>query len=376
MKKNTLFILIAVITVLIIVSVLVNTNSVSTRNENQRAGLKLFPNLYDRINDIANIELSNNSGTIVIVKTSQENNDITNVWQVKSNDNYPGNVVQIRTLLIELAELEIVEAKTKKEKNYSLLGVQGLTKNTENKVLTNSQGSLITLTAGSEKIVSIIIGNKKSGHPPRSSGIKSLNYVRLDKDDQVWLVAGKLNIPDSKEFMNTEITNIPVARIQKVEIKHPKGSVVTISKKSKTDNEFSLKQLKKNKTLSNPGILNEIASVLTNLRFDDVSNKTMIGKFKNPIKVKFIMFNGLTINLNLEKSDDKFYLWLDAMNSKPFSISLKQEDVEDKNKAPDAKQEAIMINKQRSRWLYSIPAYKGELLIKRLKDLVKTKAKK
>ncbi len=369
MKKNTVFILIAVILVLVVVSVLVSSNS--NRSEDQTAGLKLLPGLYNQLNDVTNIEISNTSGKVVITK-SNEAEGVTSTWTVTSSSNYLGNVTQIRKTLIELAELEKVEAKTKKEKNYLKLGVSS---HVEGKPVTG-QTAYITINAGAKKLASLIIGNKKSGHTSRARGIKNLNYVRLSDDAQVWLAAGKLTIPPLKNYMNTEITKIPVARIQKVSIKHPKAPAITISKKSKTDKEFVLKQLKKNKELSSPGILNTIASSLSNLNFDEVSTKSGDAKFKNPIKVEFVTFNGLTINMNIVHAENKYYAWIDAINTKPLAaVSLKQKDVEnkDKDKTPDAKQEATDINKNHSRWMYVIPSYIAEPLIKQLKDLVKAK---
>lgn len=368
MKKNTLSILIVVTVVLIAASVFISSSSDSNRSEDQSTGQKIVPSLYERLNDISNIEITTGTGKIVINK-SDDSGNINNNWIIKSKDNYPGNIVQIRKTLIQLAELEKVDAKTKKQKNYSRLGVQALT---DGKLAADSTSSQIVIKARDETVVSIIIGNTKAGHSSQSTGLKKLNYVRLSDDEQVWLVAGNLNLPPLKNFMNTEVLNIPSTRIQKINISHPKGSNVTITKKSKTDKAFILKQLKKNKELSSPGILNSLASALANLNFDDVTTKNNDKKFKNPITLEFVTFNGLSINMNVVQADNKYYLWLDAKSSKPATISLKQEDVENKAKVPDAKQEAIDINKTHSRWLYTIADYKGQLLSKKLKDLVKS----
>ncbi|MFV2061124.1 MAG: DUF4340 domain-containing protein [Gammaproteobacteria bacterium] len=372
MKKNTVLILIAIIAILITVSVLLSSNFDSNRSDDQSAGQKFIPKLYDKLNDVSSIEITNASGKVVIVKSS-EADGLSNIWKIKSKDNYPGDVTQIRKTLIEIAELEKVEAKTKKEKNYSKLGVQSFDE--ASKVVTG-QSSYITVSAGSETLASVIMGNKKSGHTSRARGIKNLNYARFADDAQVWLVAGNLTLPAFNNFMDTELTKIPVARIKAVEISHPKGSAITISKKSKTDKDFVLKQLPKNKELSDPGILNTIASALSNLSFDDVSNKSSDDKFNNPVKVQFVAFNGLTINMNVVNADNKYYLWLDAKSTKPLFNSLKKEDVENKDKSPDAKQEATDINKKHSRWLYTIPTYSGQILTKQLTDLIKAKTPK
>jgi len=364
MKKNTILILISVIVVLIIISIVISSNSTSSRSEAQSAGQKLLPKLYDRLNDVTKIEINKSTGTVVIEK-------LESAWVVKSKDNYPANVTQVRNTLVALAELEKVESKTKKEKNYSKLGVQSLA---TNKTITG-QTAYINISAQSEKLASVIIGNQKSGHPPtRALGIKNLNYVRLATDVQVWLAAGNLNLPALKNYMNTELTKIPVARIQQVTITQPKGATIKISKASKTDKEFTLKQLRKSKELSAPGILNSIASSLSNLNFEDVMLKNNDTKFNKPIKTQFKAFNGLTIDLNLVKADSKYYLWFAAKTTDAVAISLEKEDIESKADAPDAKQEASDINKNFSRWLFTIPSYQGESLTKQLKDLLKPKA--
>ncbi|MFV1982221.1 MAG: hypothetical protein ACC657_01675, partial [Thiohalomonadales bacterium] len=123
MKKNTLSILLIIIAILVTISIYITNNSESNRSEDQSTGQKILPKLYDQLNDVTSIKITNSTGNIIINKS--DNADIG--WTVKTKDNYPGNVVQIRKTLIDLAELEKVEAKTKKDKNYAKLGVQALT---------------------------------------------------------------------------------------------------------------------------------------------------------------------------------------------------------------------------------------------------------
>ncbi len=369
MKKNTLSLLIVTVAVLSAAAVFISANSDSSRSEDQSVGKKLLPLLSKRINDISSIEIINNSGKTLITKSTE----LGAGWIINSKDRYPAKLSQIRKTLIDFSELKKVEAKTKKQKNYSILGVQDVS---DTSGTVKSRNSLLTLKVNAENIVSIIIGNNKSGQNARSfsaGGAQSLSYVRLNNDKQVWLVSGNANLPDVKNFMDTELTNIPVAQIQAVRITHPKGAVVNIIKKDKSDKEFTLKQLAKNKELVSPGILTAVASALTNFNFDDVSAKTNDKKFENPVNVEFTTFEGLTVKLNLVVADDKNYLWLDAVNAVPATLSLKQTDVESKGNTPDSKQQAIDINKKHSHWLYVIPAHKAELLTKQIKDLIKDK---
>jgi len=366
MKKNTLLILVAFIAVLIIGSIFISSSSDSNRSEDESKGQFLVPGLYDRINDVTSIEIISSSGNLVIRKSDKD-------WIVISKDNYPANVTQIRNSLVALAELEKVEAKTKKEKNYIKLGVQDPSNDA---VTLGSQSRVINLKAKKKNIASIIIGNKKSGHTAAARGIKQLNYARLIDDKQVWLIAGNLKPSTSNDFMNTEITNIAADRIQQINISHVKGSTVTISKNSKTDKEFTLKQLPKKKELASPGILTAVAASLANLKFDDVAaqnNAESFTKIKNPVKVEFKTFNGLTIKMKIAKLEDKYYLWLDSTSSAPATVSLKQSDVENKSTAPDAELESTQLNKKHQNWLYTIPSYKAESLTKQLSDLIKSK---
>jgi hypothetical protein len=371
-NKNILVILTVAIVALVAVSIYISSNSQSTRSEHQSAGQKVLPNLYDRLNDVTSIEITTGAGTLIIFRSDKIVKDSNN-WIIKSKGNYPGNIIQIRKTLIELAELKKVEAKTKKEKNYSKLGVQSVK---TSDVSTANQSYKIVITADAEQLASIIIGNKKLGHTSRAIGSKSLHYARISDDAQVWLVAGNIQIPALNKYMNTELSNIAATRVQTIKITHPDSKTITISKKSKTDTEFTLKQLKKNKELSSPGILTSIASGLSNLNFEDVSSKSNDPKFEKPTKVEFTLFNGLAINLNMVKADNKAYLWLDAVNTNSVTVSLKQEDVESKEKTPDAKQEATDINKNHSRWLYTIQLSKAESLMKQLSELTKPKEKK
>ncbi|VAW96316.1 hypothetical protein MNBD_GAMMA22-1291 [hydrothermal vent metagenome] len=359
MKKNSVVILIAIIAVLTSVSLYISSNSSSNRSEDVAIGQKMLPTLFGKLNDINSFEISNSSGTMLITKSDAG-------WVIPSKDNYPANVTQIRKNLMELANLEKVEAKTKKEKNYSKLGVQ-------TNIAANSK---ITLKTATGILATIIIGNKKSGHTASAGGLKSLYYARLQDDAQAWLTSGSITIPLLKNYMSTELSNIAASRIKSVEIKPAKGSRITIHKKTKTDTNYSLKQLKKNKELANPNDLNQIASVLANFKFDDVTLKKASDKTKKPLSVKYSLFNGLEITLTITQANSKFYLQMAAEAATATSpVSLKKADVENQAIVPDAKQEAAEINKKHAQWLYKIPNNKGEILLKSLNDLVKTKAK-
>ncbi len=365
MKKNSLVILIAIIAVLITVSAYINSNSSNRSSAGVASGQKMLPDLYDKLNTVTRFEITDATGTMLITKSTKTGSTDA-VWVIPSKDNYPANLTQIRKTLIELANLSKVEAKTKKEKNYAKLGVQA----------TIAGNTKIELKTATNTLATIIIGNRKSGHSPSAGGIKSLYYVRLLDDAQVWLVSGNLSIPVLKKYMLTELSNIPATRVKTVEIKHKKGSRITISKKAKTDTAYTLKQLKKNKTLANPNDLNQIASSLANFNFDDVALKKDTSKFKKPVHVKFSLFNGLEIDLNVAQDAGQYFTWMAATASTAATpVSLKKEDVENKVAAPDAKLEAAEFNKKHANWLYTIPANKGAMLVKTLKDLVKVKAK-
>jgi len=370
MKKNTLVILSVAVVALVSVSAYISSTSKSERSEDQSSGQKILPNLYERLNDVTSIEITAGAGLIVIERAQQVDKDKNN-WNIKSKSNYPGNVTQIRNTLIQLAELTKAEAKTRKETNYSMLGVQAIS---DSNVRAGQSSTKIVIKADAENLASIIIGNKKSGHTSQAVGIKQLHYARLSDDAQVWLVAGNIQIPVLNKFMDTELTNIAATRVQSIKITHPNAKPITISKNTKSDTEFTLKQLKKNKELSSPGILTSIASGLSNFNFEDVTSKYKDAKFDSPIKVEFTLFNGLAINLNIVHAETS-YLWFSAVNTKATPVSLKQEDIENKDKAPDAKQEAIEINKKYSRWLYTIPTHKAASLTKQLSELTKAKEK-
>lgn len=359
MKKNTLTILFVFIIILIVLSAILNSGS--KRNEDSRAGSVFLATLYEKINDINKINIVRASGNIEIVKTDKH-------WVLPAKENYPANLTQIRKILLNLAQLKIIEAKTKKEKNYEKLGVQ---KNKRDSKPVNVQSTIITLSTNTETLINIIIGNKKPGHTP---GGKNLYYVRLSNNNQVWLVSGNINLPENNDFMNTELLNIESSRIQSIIINHPKSPQVNISKKAQSDTEFMLTSLTENKQL-NPGALNSIASVISNLNFSDVTVMTNSDKSNKHTTATFTLFNGLAVNINVRKDNAKYYLWIEASSTIPMSTSLKQKDVENTSKQANAKDEAATINSMHKNWLYNIPENIGETLTKQIKDLVKPKAK-
>ena len=81
---------------------------------------KVFPDLADKINDIAIIRVKNASGETIVKKSDKG-------WGLESRGGYPVEFEKVKEALMSLADLSALETKTSKPDMYTRLGVEDIT---------------------------------------------------------------------------------------------------------------------------------------------------------------------------------------------------------------------------------------------------------
>ena len=81
------------------------------------AGERVFPDLTAALGEVAEIRISRGDGSRTTLRKSPAG------WTVVER-NYPADPARVRELALALADLEIIERKTREPANYSKLGVE------------------------------------------------------------------------------------------------------------------------------------------------------------------------------------------------------------------------------------------------------------
>ncbi|MGH6660272.1 MAG: DUF4340 domain-containing protein [Rhodospirillales bacterium] len=313
------------------------------------AGEIVFPGLIDRVNDVASMVVELPGGRIAIEHGK-------NGWTVKENDDYPARAVKVRQVILALAQLKLLEPKTRSKDKLSKLELQ-------DPDVKGAQSKRVKLFDGAGKpVADVILGRRRQTLPGTTLGGV---YLRRPGDAQTWLAAGGPDVTDERrDWLERKIIDIDGTRVKKVVIRHPDGETVTISRPTPETKDFVLENIPAGKKLiSQPGV-NYVGEVLGNLLLDDVRKSADSFDAQATVTAGIATFDGLTVQVLVSKRDGKHWIRLDA--------SAADAEAKTKDGKPVA-DEAKEILARTGGWTYQISDYAASNLTKRYQNLVEDK---
>ena len=187
------------------------------------AAEKLFPALLDETDTFAVLSLRNRETTLTIRKDEDG-------WSLSERGGYPVRADAVRELVLKLAGLERVEAKTERPELYPQLGVEDVTtagaRSTEVELLNDEGGVLVRLLVG-----------KSAFGVGEQGGL----YVRKPDESRAWLVRGRLAPSvEAGEWGDPQITDIAETDVRSVRIIRPDGETVFATKPAMEQEHFTL----------------------------------------------------------------------------------------------------------------------------------------
>ena len=362
MTPRRLLILGAVAVIAVIVAVLLaNRSTESTQGTNAL----LYPELKGQADSVKTIRVfkAGDSRALEIVRNDAE-------WTLAERNGYPIAAAKARNLVRALANAKLVEEKTADASKYPALSVEDVSS-------TEAKGVRIELE-GPSTPVNLIVG--KDGPGGKSS------YVRRAGEAKSWLVSEQLSAsPEPRDWLEKEIVNIAADRVQSATITTGTQKPYTASKASRSAADFTVAPLPKGKELTGISAANGTATALLNLSLDDVLPKQDIATAKPTDRATYKTFDGLIVDLEGFKQNDKHYVTLsasyDAVLAEQFKVKP-EEDAKAKAEATkteepvsatenDVASEAQKTSAKVANWAYEIPSYKYDAIFRPLDDLLK-----
>jgi hypothetical protein len=390
MKTRTIGILAGLTILGIVVAILVNRESASHL---PNSGELLFPNLLPVVNEVNVVNVETHDQAVTLVRGEK-------TWGVKEKDGYPADLEKVKQTIIGLAEMRILEPKTKNPELYDRLGLQ-------DKDQEGALSTFVTLkTPNNPEAAKVIVGNQRPAKGnPRLSDI----YVRKAEDPQTWLVNG--NLPLEKmagEWLDKEIISLMTKRVHRVLVTHPEGDTLVLSKESPKDLDFRLDSIPPGFKVASQFNTNNVVGSLVQLSLEDVK-KEEEDKIRSNSGVSAVLetFDGLRLKVQTAKKDDKifgkFFAEFDPDLVRPVDGGLSP-DQKEKNSTPDSqdksgekmnekdqstekskpspKEESVLkkpeevqkevkeLNQRVEGWVYELPKFKVENFSKHKKDLM------
>jgi len=240
-QKNITLILLAILAMMMLT---LGQNQVEEVDESER----LMPTLKENLNNLEKLEVRSATGSFNLIKQDQR-------WVVLEKNSYPADFRMLSSLLEGLSKARLIEQKTARPENYSILEVRDI----------SDEGSKAKQVSGSAENYdfSILIGKSSQGREGQ--------FVRRPDETQVWLADRSLDVNTSVlAWLKPEFINIESEEIKKIEQFDLKGQLQFTIERIDGEDELVLQNLPANRSLKYQGITGELAGSLENLRLIDV----------------------------------------------------------------------------------------------------------
>ncbi len=343
--KPRAFLGLSLVTAVTVIAAVLVVNARGTGSIGDGSGDVLFPGLIGKLNSIETIEVTRADEPATIRRRGEE-------WVLEEAGGYPAKLEKVREVLIGLAELETLEAKTRRPDRYAKLEV-------EDPAGKDAKSARLEVSdAAGRKLADLIVGKSRFS----IAGPESL-YVRKPDEARAWLVRGNLDIPGRRlGWVDQSVVSIELKRIRDATLNQPGRAPLRVFKETPEDKEFKVAEVPPGTELKDSFGVEDIARVVQGLTFDDVrpAGETPVDQSRKPHGA-YATFDGLVLHLWLTEADGQTWLAARAQAAK------------DPAPAAEVEKEIAEINARLAPWRFALPGYELKSLKKTMDDLVQKK---
>jgi len=337
MKADT-FVKLALATGLAVLVAAISYSSGNRWSRGQVGGAKLAPALASGRGQIAAVTVTQGGATLTI-EAGKDNR-----WSLKERGGYPADSDKVRTLLVKLAQAELVDAKTSKPDRYALLELE------DPKGKDAKSRGLKLLDAKGSVVLDVIAGKKR---PEAFGPGKSGTYVRVGTDPQTWLANAEIEpSADVRSWIKPGVLETDEAKIASATIEIAGEEPLKIERGEGAGAKAAFIGLPDGKKLKDEGAASGILRAAASFEADDVRKLASAPAGEGVSTVRLETRDGLELVLRLRKDGDAHWLSISASG-----------------KAEAGTKAAEAIQARTAGWEFKLPAGKADALLKRRADL-------
>jgi hypothetical protein len=330
------------------------------------AGEPMFPGLAERLNGLKTVTVRQADGDLTFDWDGK-------AWVARDRKNYPADGEKIAGLVIQMARMVKLEAKTAVADKLERLDLN------DPKAKDSRAKEITLLDREGKTLAGLVVGKRKFTLGSKEGG----TYVRVPGSNQAWLVLGDLN-PGSKprDWLKRDIADIKDKQVKRITVVHPDGERIVVGKLSPKDASFKIENLPAGKQPASDFVADEYGRILSVMLLDDVAKAEDVPFAKDKTTTAEIDgFDGIRVTLQTTEKDGR--TWVRIKAEPPVgSPGAKEAPAKGEDKAgefkstaaeatPDWTKVANEINARADGWVYEVPAYEVAPLKKRMAELVK-----
>jgi hypothetical protein len=316
---------------------------VATRGE---AGQPVEPGLKAAVNSVTRLRLTKGDGShVTLVRRAND-------WLLEERG-YPADSGRVRKLLLELADLAVVEEKTHDPHNYPLLGVDEPTSAT-------AQGVLVEIGGGGS-LPALIVG--------KPSGTKSV-FVRRRGEPASYLASPQIALDTAaRSWLDRTLLDVKAERVREITVTVPDAPPYTASRATRKEADFAVAPLPKGRELASPGAADASGAAFASFAFDDVRAAT---EAKAPYRAVVKTFDGLVLEFEGLQEGEHRQLRVHAHYDAAARVATA--DPPPLAAEKDVAAEAAAIEERGKGFEFELPAYRFDSIFRPLEALLAKKA--
>jgi hypothetical protein len=260
----------------------------------------LLPELAKDLNSVTSVSVRKGSAANAVTL-----HQIAGQWSVAERGDYPADTLKLRKLMLDMADLKIIEAKTSNPASFSVIGV-------EDPATAGAEGTEVTVTAPRAKYV-LIVGK------PVGQG----SFARRGGENQSYIVQPALSIPpEPRSWIDSRLLDIASTAIQSIAVKPAAGLSYTLHRLTPAEPGFSLEGVPAGRKPLDAKDLEPSPGLLSNLSAEDVAKAGDVD-FSNGTQAVITQADGSVLTLTGATVGDK--RWIQVSASKDSALSAKSQ---------------------------------------------------
>ena len=325
----------------------------------------LLPGLQQQVNELDWVRVVG-AGDAVMATIKRADGH----WRVEELHGYRADWARLRALLADLAQAQVIEAKTANPGFYDRLGVEDVAA---------PEATGVRVEFGeSSGLPAVIVGKRAEGRDGR--------YARLQGEAQSVLIDRVLDLPTTREdWLDKTIVDITDSEVVEFEIRHADGERVLARKVSADDENFQLQDIPEGREIKSAWTVDSLANGLASLNLEAVAPEDEVD-WGAATRFGLVTADGLRVDVDLATrevpggGDAAAEHWIrlqaglyqtaveSAVETTPAADG--EADGSSAEGAGGAAERAAAINTRVSGWAYRIPKYKYDSMSKRMDDLL------
>jgi hypothetical protein len=299
-----------------------------------------FPALRERPEAVAKVIITTPAGAITLARGADDR------WVTPDRHNYPIATDKLRQLILQLADMRLIEAKTSQPDRYARLEVEDVGKDAKSRLvrLEDVDGTVLA---------EAILGKRRE----RLTGTEpSGMYLRRPDEAQSWLASGGIDLDEEvADWLDQEVVALEGTRVQRIELSAPAGEGYAVVRDT-PEAELRLDGIAEGEALRPDANLNQVPGALASVQLEDVRPVAEIAWPDQQHTVKAVTFDGVEITLRLASLDDQHWLQVDAATAPREGLKPDQ--------ATAAEEQAKAIEARTDGWAYQVSDFLFERLTK------------